>query len=129
MSITTRTARSISEASFYDTSQLKSTLERFVDFDRINAGPMRVSVGAVNVRSVPVGAETAREALSLFSADPEAFDVAVIDLAMPDMDGRRLFDELRAIPIAAGDRVITGFAAHDGAKDGEAPLLLRFRLW
>ncbi|HSB23227.1 MAG TPA: patatin-like phospholipase family protein [Burkholderiaceae bacterium] len=41
----------ISEASFYDTSQLKSTLERFVDFDRINAGPMRVSVGAVNVRS------------------------------------------------------------------------------
>ncbi|HVO06506.1 MAG TPA: patatin-like phospholipase family protein, partial [Burkholderiaceae bacterium] len=41
----------IAEASFYDTSQLKSTLERLVDFDRINAGPMRVSVGAVNVRS------------------------------------------------------------------------------
>jgi len=41
----------VTQASFYDTSQLKSTLERFVDFDRINAGPMRVSVGAVNVRS------------------------------------------------------------------------------
>jgi len=41
----------IAEASFYDTAPLKSTLERFVDFDRINAGPMRVSVGAVNVRS------------------------------------------------------------------------------
>jgi NTE family protein len=35
--------------SFYDTSMLKSTLERLVDFDRINAGEMRFSVGAVNV--------------------------------------------------------------------------------
>jgi NTE family protein len=41
----------IAQASFYDTTQLKGTLERFVDFDRINAGPMRVSVGAVNVRT------------------------------------------------------------------------------
>ena len=35
--------------SFYDTSTLKGTLERLVDFDRINAGEMRFSVGAVNV--------------------------------------------------------------------------------
>ena len=35
--------------SFYDTSELKSTLERLVDFDRINACEMRFSVGAVNV--------------------------------------------------------------------------------
>jgi NTE family protein len=35
--------------SFYDTSSLKATLERLVDFDRINAGEMRFSVGAVNV--------------------------------------------------------------------------------
>ena len=35
--------------SFYDTSALKNTLERLVDFDRINAGEMRFSVGAVNV--------------------------------------------------------------------------------
>ena len=41
----------VTQASFYDTSQLKATLERFVDFDRINAGATRVSVGAVNVRS------------------------------------------------------------------------------
>src|SRR5215467_10731479 len=37
--------------SFYDTKLLKSTLERFVDFDRINSGETRLSVGAVNVRS------------------------------------------------------------------------------
>lgn len=35
--------------SFYDTSPLKATLERLVDFDRINTGKMRFSVGAVNV--------------------------------------------------------------------------------
>lgn len=35
--------------SFYDTSSLKSTLEQLVDFDRINSGEMRFSVGAVNV--------------------------------------------------------------------------------
>ena len=37
--------------SFYETSHLKSTLERLVDFDRINSGAMRFSVGAVNVRT------------------------------------------------------------------------------
>lgn len=37
--------------SFFDTGSLKRTLERLVDFDRLNAGHLRFSVGAVNVRS------------------------------------------------------------------------------
>ncbi len=38
--------------SYYDTSALKNTLERLVDFDRINsAEDVRLSVGAVNVRT------------------------------------------------------------------------------
>ena len=37
--------------SHYDTTPLRATLERLVDFDRINAGEMRFSVGAVNVRT------------------------------------------------------------------------------
>jgi NTE family protein len=37
------------KASLYDTSQLRSTLLRLCDFDRINSGEIRVSVGAVNV--------------------------------------------------------------------------------
>jgi NTE family protein len=37
--------------SFYDTSRLRLTLEQLVDFDRINAGRMRFSIGAVNVRN------------------------------------------------------------------------------
>ena len=36
---------------FYDTSPLKQTLERLVDFDRINRRDMRLSVGAVDVRT------------------------------------------------------------------------------
>jgi NTE family protein len=37
--------------SYYDTSPLKKTLERLVDFDRINDLKMRLSVGAVGVTS------------------------------------------------------------------------------
>jgi NTE family protein len=42
-------AGSVAATSYYDTTQLKSTLERLIDFDRINSGEMRFSVGAVNV--------------------------------------------------------------------------------
>jgi NTE family protein len=41
----------IEATSFYDTTPLRGTLERLIDFDRINSGGMRFSVGAVNVRS------------------------------------------------------------------------------
>ncbi|MCW2238840.1 DUF3734 domain-containing protein [Azospirillum canadense] len=37
--------------SWYDTGALKSTLERVIDFDRLNSGETRFSVGAVNVRT------------------------------------------------------------------------------
>jgi NTE family protein len=40
-----------SPTSFYSTTALKSTLERLVDFDRINSREIRFSVGAVNVRT------------------------------------------------------------------------------
>jgi NTE family protein len=41
----------IEATSYYDTSDLKGTLERLADFERINAGDMRLSVGTVNVSS------------------------------------------------------------------------------
>lgn len=37
--------------SFYDTKALKLTLERLVDFDRLNHGNIRFNVGAVNIES------------------------------------------------------------------------------
>lgn len=37
--------------SYYDIAQLQTTLENLVDFDRVNGGEMRFSIGAVNVSS------------------------------------------------------------------------------
>jgi NTE family protein len=39
------------DLSFYDTSALRATLLQYADFDRINEGNIRVSIGAVNVRT------------------------------------------------------------------------------
>jgi NTE family protein len=38
-------------ASYYDTGAMIDTLERLCDFDRINSGEQRISVGAVNVQT------------------------------------------------------------------------------
>ena len=45
--------RTIEATSYYDTRPLRATLERFVDFDRVNSEKYdtRLSLGAVNVRS------------------------------------------------------------------------------
>jgi NTE family protein len=42
---------SIAAISYYDTAPLQRTINQLVDFDLLNAGPVRLSVGAVNVRS------------------------------------------------------------------------------
>ncbi len=42
---------SLEAISFYDTEPLRQTLERLVDFDLINSGSVRLSIGAVNVRT------------------------------------------------------------------------------
>ncbi len=41
----------IDATSYYDTGPLRQTLRRYIDFDRLNRGGTRLSVGAVNVRS------------------------------------------------------------------------------
>jgi NTE family protein len=46
-----QSAGTLAATSFYDTNHLKQTLERLVDFDRLNAGMTRFSAGAVNVRT------------------------------------------------------------------------------
>jgi NTE family protein len=43
--------KSPDQVSYYDTSALRATLMKYADFDRINNGNIRVSVGAVNVRT------------------------------------------------------------------------------
>ena len=71
--------------SYYDTSELKTTLERLVDFDRINARQMRFSVGAVNVRTGNFAyfdneTDTIRpEHIMASGALPPAFDAVEVD--------------------------------------------------
>lgn len=42
---------SVEATSFYDTAPLRATLEELVDFDLLNSGRTRLSLGAVNVRT------------------------------------------------------------------------------
>src|SRR5260221_3429723 len=42
---------SLEATSYYDTGALRATLERLIDFDRINAADMRLSMGALNVQT------------------------------------------------------------------------------
>lgn len=44
-------AQTPDKLSYYDASKLKMTLEKLVDFDLLNAGKTRFSVGAVNLRT------------------------------------------------------------------------------
>jgi len=71
--------------SYYDTAPLRATLERLVDFDRINRREMRFSVGAVNVRTgnfayFDNATDTIRpEHIMASGALPPAFDAVEID--------------------------------------------------
>ena len=71
--------------SFYDTTPLEATLERLVDFDRINDGETRLSIGAValgtgNVRYFDSANEPIRAAHVIASgALPPAFPAVEID--------------------------------------------------
>lgn len=42
---------SASALSYYDTTPLRETLDRLVDWDRVNHGPIRFSIGAVDIES------------------------------------------------------------------------------
>jgi len=44
-------ARSLAALSFYDNAPLRETLDQFVDWELLNEGPVRLSVGAVNVET------------------------------------------------------------------------------
>ncbi len=44
-------AGSLQSLAFYDTSPLRVTLDALVDWDRVNHGPMRFSIGAVDIEN------------------------------------------------------------------------------
>ncbi|MFT4091280.1 MAG: DUF3734 domain-containing protein [Asticcacaulis sp.] len=81
-----------SDTSFYDTTPLRETLLKYVDFDRINSGEMRLSVGAVNVltgNSIYFDSHETKikpEHIMASGALPPGFPAIVID-GVPYWDG------------------------------------------
>ena len=57
-----------------------------------------------------VGANGGRKAIELLSARPEAFAAAVLDLAMPELDGSATWDELRRIKPDLPILLVSGFS-------------------
>ena len=77
--------------SFYDIADLRSTLEALVDFDRINAGPMRLSVGAVNVET---GNTTFFDSAQMRIGPEHVMASGALPPAMPsvEIDGQHYWD-------------------------------------
>jgi NTE family protein len=106
--------------SFYDTAPLKRTLERLIDFDRINHGEVRLSVGAANVNSGNVryfdsAHETLRaEHIMASAALPPAFPAIAID--------GELWWDGGIVSNTPLDHVLAGVPRHDS-------LVLQVDLW
>ena len=112
----------------YDTRPMRLTLERLVDFDRINAGPTRLSVGAVNVRTgrmVYFDTETHRIRAEHIVAS------AALPPGLPsvEIDGEHYWDggivsnsPLQYMAQAGPRRDTLAFQVDLWSGDGEAPL-------
>ena len=61
----------------------------------------------------PIFACDGREAVELFRAEPERFDLVLLDLTMPHMDGAQAFTELRRIRPDVSVVLMSGFNAHE----------------
>ena len=90
--------------SFYDTGPLRDTLLELVDFDRLNDGPMRISVGAVDAAVAvadlnPQAAEAAAAELRGLGAHAMAVGVDVTDEAAVDAAVARTVAELGGLDI------------------------------
>jgi PAS domain S-box-containing protein len=68
-------------------------------------------------------ASTGREALDLFVADPGRFDLVLLDMVMPDLDGRETLAEMRKIRVDVPVVLISGYTEHDMADLPFGPTL------
>ncbi len=71
-------------------------------------------------------AENGREALELFKADPSGFTLVLLDMIMPEMDGRTCFFELKKLNAQAKIIVSSGFSHLQDLQELQAAGLRTF---
>jgi two-component system, cell cycle sensor histidine kinase and response regulator CckA len=71
-------------------------------------------------------ADSGRRGLELFSEQPDAIDLVVLDLTMPETPGEQILDELRLVRGDVPVVITSGFQAQDASKLLQAPNVIGF---
>jgi len=71
-------------------------------------------------------ADSGRRGLELFSEQPDAIDLVVLDLTMPETPGEQILDELRLVRSDVPVVITSGFQAQDASKLLQAPNVIGF---
>jgi nitrogen-specific signal transduction histidine kinase/CheY-like chemotaxis protein len=71
-------------------------------------------------------ADTGQRGLELFSAQPDAVDLVVLDLTMPDTTGEQILQELRQVRGDVPVVITSGFQAQDASKLLRVPNVIGF---
>jgi two-component system cell cycle sensor histidine kinase/response regulator CckA len=73
-----------------------------------------------------VTADSGQRGLELFSQQPDAIDLVVLDLTMPETPGEQILDELRLVRGDVPVVITSGFQAQDASKVLHAPNVIGF---
>jgi PAS domain S-box-containing protein len=71
-------------------------------------------------------ADSGRRGLELFNAEPDAIDLVVLDLTMPEAPGEQILDELRLVRSNVPVVITSGFHAQDASKLLHVPNVIGF---
>ena len=71
-------------------------------------------------------ADSGRRGLEIFSKQPDAIDLVVLDLTMPETSGEQILDELRLVRGDVSVVITSGFQAQDASKLLHVPNVIGF---
>lgn len=73
-----------------------------------------------------VTADSGQKGLELFSEQPDAIDLVVLDLTMPEKPGEQILDELRLVRRDVSVVITSGFQAQDASRLLHVPNVIAF---
>jgi YesN/AraC family two-component response regulator len=71
-------------------------------------------------------ADSGQRGLELFSEQPDAIDLVVLDLTMPETPGEQILEELRLVRPDVSVVITSGFQAQDASKLLHVPNVIGF---